>query len=167
MTYSKASRKHNGEISTKDALAAHYRRRIRHIFTGTGLSWDFPDSFRRGQRHADASLPQVPGIAQSHGDPALRVRRGRHSGGAKGNRTPDLLDANESRYQLRHSPVVGRDYQPGRLRVPTDPTPSAGPETAPAGDRSADGCTAPRRGARKPDPRRRCPAPLLQGAGPG
>ena len=25
-------------------------------------------------------------------------------GGAKGNRTPDLLDANESRYQLRHSP---------------------------------------------------------------
>src|ERR1700694_2744161 len=24
--------------------------------------------------------------------------------GAKGNRTPDLLDANESRYQLRHSP---------------------------------------------------------------
>ena len=26
--------------------------------------------------------------------------------GAKGNRTPDLLDANESRYQLRHSPAV-------------------------------------------------------------
>ena len=25
-------------------------------------------------------------------------------GGAEGNRTPDLLDANESRYQLRHSP---------------------------------------------------------------
>jgi hypothetical protein len=24
--------------------------------------------------------------------------------GAKGIRTPDLLDANESRYQLRHSP---------------------------------------------------------------
>jgi hypothetical protein len=24
--------------------------------------------------------------------------------GATGNRTPDLLDANESRYQLRHSP---------------------------------------------------------------
>ena len=24
--------------------------------------------------------------------------------GAMGNRTPDLLDANESRYQLRHSP---------------------------------------------------------------
>jgi site-specific DNA recombinase len=28
-------------------------------------------------------------------------------GGAEGNRTPDLLDANESRYQLRHSPVPG------------------------------------------------------------
>lgn len=27
------------------------------------------------------------------------------SGGAKGNRTPDLLDANETRYQLRYSPV--------------------------------------------------------------
>jgi hypothetical protein len=26
------------------------------------------------------------------------------SGGAKGIRTPDLLDANETRYQLRHSP---------------------------------------------------------------
>ena len=29
-------------------------------------------------------------------------------GGAEGNRTPDLLDANESRYQLRHSPVLAR-----------------------------------------------------------
>jgi hypothetical protein len=28
-------------------------------------------------------------------------------GGAEGNRTPDLLDANESRYQLRHSPISG------------------------------------------------------------
>jgi hypothetical protein len=27
-----------------------------------------------------------------------------NNGGAKGIRTPDLLDANESRYQLRHSP---------------------------------------------------------------
>ncbi len=27
-------------------------------------------------------------------------------GGAKGNRTPDLLDANETRYQLRHSPMA-------------------------------------------------------------
>jgi hypothetical protein len=27
--------------------------------------------------------------------------------GAEGNRTPDLLDANESRYQLRHSPASG------------------------------------------------------------
>ena len=25
-------------------------------------------------------------------------------GGAEGNRTPDLLDANETRYQLRYSP---------------------------------------------------------------
>ena len=26
-------------------------------------------------------------------------------GGAEGNRTPDLLDANETRYQLRYSPA--------------------------------------------------------------
>jgi hypothetical protein len=32
--------------------------------------------------------------------PELRKR-----GGAKGIRTPDLLDANETRYQLRHSPL--------------------------------------------------------------
>ena len=29
--------------------------------------------------------------------------------GAKGNRTPDLLDANETRYQLRYSPLDGRE----------------------------------------------------------
>ena len=29
-------------------------------------------------------------------------------GGAEGNRTPDLLDANETRYQLRYSPAVLR-----------------------------------------------------------
>ena len=28
-------------------------------------------------------------------------------GGAEGNRTPDLLIANETRYQLRHSPLTG------------------------------------------------------------
>ena len=36
-------------------------------------------------------------------------------GGAKGNRTPDLLDANESRYQLRHSPWSVAGYQPTPL----------------------------------------------------
>ena len=34
--------------------------------------------------------------------------------GAKGNRTPDLLDANETRYQLRYSPL----YRKQRLPVP-------------------------------------------------
>ena len=28
--------------------------------------------------------------------------------GAEGNRTPDLLDANETRYQLRYSPLGAR-----------------------------------------------------------
>ena len=32
-------------------------------------------------------------------------------GGAEGNRTPDLLIANETRYQLRHSPKVYRRLQ--------------------------------------------------------
>ena len=36
-------------------------------------------------------------------------------GGAKGIRTPDLLDANESRYQLRHSPWSLARYQPTGL----------------------------------------------------
>ena len=36
-------------------------------------------------------------------------------GGAKGIRTPDLLDANEARYQLRHSPkVLGQTITGGR-----------------------------------------------------
>src|SRR5690242_16176808 len=34
--------------------------------------------------------------------------RGLTWGGAEGNRTPDLLDANETRYQLRYSPPVER-----------------------------------------------------------
>lgn len=35
--------------------------------------------------------------------PATRVA-GHFSGGPEGIRTPDLLDANEARYQLRHRP---------------------------------------------------------------
>ena len=34
-----------------------------------------------------------------------QVRRGSLVGGAEGIRTPDLLIANETRYQLRHSPM--------------------------------------------------------------
>ncbi len=41
-----------------------------------------------------------------------RASRGVFLGGAKGNRTPDLLDANETRYQLRYSPKTLRPYQP-------------------------------------------------------
>lgn len=43
------------------------------------------------------------------------------SGGAEGNRTPDLLDANEARYQLRYSPwwdggSVAGTYSPAARR---------------------------------------------------
>ena len=37
------------------------------------------------------------------------VRAGYSGGGAKGIRTPDLLIANETRYQLRHSPMSAFD----------------------------------------------------------
>ena len=43
--------------------------------------------------------------------------------GAEGNRTPDLLDANETRYQLRYSPsrcapslAAGTSYSPAARR---------------------------------------------------
>ena len=41
------------------------------------------------------------------GEVAKQLSRvGQRSCGAAGNRTPDLLDANEARYQLRYSPLV-------------------------------------------------------------
>src|SRR5689334_6689238 len=58
---------------------------------------------------------------------ALPVRTGRAydvavvSGGAEGIRTPDLLIANETRYQLRHSPMPigrGETVAPGSGRLP-------------------------------------------------
>jgi hypothetical protein len=41
-----------------------------------------------------------------HGYPLIRLTgfKTRVCGGAEGNRTPDLFDANEARYQLRYSP---------------------------------------------------------------
>ena len=38
----------------------------------------------------------------------------RDFGGAEGNRTPDLFDANEARYQLRYSPKRDKDSRPER-----------------------------------------------------
>ncbi len=50
-----------------------------------------------------------PGHCERTADGPTPVGRAQHPDllkhcGAKGIRTPDLLDANESRYQLRHSP---------------------------------------------------------------
>ena len=36
--------------------------------------------------------------------------------GARGIRTPDLLIANETRYQLRHSPKAQVSYHPGSTK---------------------------------------------------
>ena len=64
-----------------------------------------------------------------------------HTGGARGIRTPDLLIANETRYQLRHSPMLEQldDASTGRRRTSIrQPAPrllpdSAGPEPTNAG----------------------------------
>jgi hypothetical protein len=52
-----------------------------------------------------------------------------HVGGAKGIRTPDLLVANETRYQLRHSPAdrPGRSARRLYHRLEPDPDLSGGP----------------------------------------
>jgi hypothetical protein len=42
-------------------------------------------------------------------------------GGAEGTRTPDPLVANEVRYQLRHSPLVGRTRLSNRARLAAEP----------------------------------------------
>ena len=41
-------------------------------------------------------------------------------GGARGIRTPDLLIANETRYQLRHSPKDGYTLAPSEVFTQTD-----------------------------------------------
>src|SRR5690606_16318390 len=56
------------------------------------------------------------GVDPPANDPAYDespAEGGAFGGGAEGNRTPDLFDANEARYQLRHSPVgsEGTDSQ--------------------------------------------------------
>ncbi len=59
------------------------------------------------------------------------TRQHANRGGAKGNRTPDLLDANESRYQLRHSPVIP-------VAQVTSPGPPTGNRSLPRGARQVE-----------------------------
>ncbi len=48
--------------------------------------------------------------------------------GAEGNRTPDLLDANETRYQLRYSPgLVPREHSNQLTRAARGPLLADGP----------------------------------------
>ncbi len=56
--------------------------------------------------------------------------------GAKGNRTPDLLDANESRYQLRHSPGRSCDRPLATLAAHTPLQPNHRTATKPARSRT-------------------------------
>ena len=58
-----------------------------------------PGKGQRQVRHEEG-----PGSLRYRDHSHVGCFRPRRFGGAEGNRTPDLLDANESRYQLRHSP---------------------------------------------------------------
>ena len=44
----------------------------------------------------------------------------RKCGGAAGNRTPDLFDANEARYQLRYSPIARETLREPSARIAAD-----------------------------------------------
>jgi hypothetical protein len=67
-------------------------------------------SAHRLRPRGEELVPRAPtkrtGTAEVLDDMGARTYiAGQRMCGAEGNRTPDLLDANESRYQLRHSPV--------------------------------------------------------------
>ena len=71
--------------------------------------------------------PAAPRATQQPGTaPAPRHTKNRHPdrmsacGGARGIRTPDLLIANETRYQLRHSPKDSNSLAPSQSAVQAD-----------------------------------------------
>src|SRR5690348_7773939 len=64
-------------------------------------------------------------------------------GGAEGIRTPDLLVANETRYQLRHSPAAhGRTRSEQKTYHPAQVTPESGAGARAAGVEQAQEPTA-------------------------
>lgn len=60
------------------------------------------------QDHADSGRRRTQGPNLGPTLPLARARALCGHGGAAGNRTPDLFDANEARYQLRYSPKCAR-----------------------------------------------------------
>ena len=68
--------------------------------TRTQGRWDHPTVINSPTMSAMPKLLRYPG-----------------HGGAEGIRTPDLLIANETRYQLRHSPLRQQEYQRSRGRM--------------------------------------------------
>ena len=80
----------------------------RPIHSSGAPSRDFPAPGGRRRKHGGTG-PPLPGDPNRCGRPrgAWLLQRPDllKFGGAKGNRTPDLLDANETRYQLRYSPL--------------------------------------------------------------
>ena len=82
---------------------------------------------RRPPAHTAPGTPAAPRATQQPGTaPAPRHTKNRHPdrmsacGGARGIRTPDLLIANETRYQLRHSPKDSNSLAPSQSAVQAD-----------------------------------------------
>ena len=71
------------------------------------------DAAVRSQSVLRDEVDALPMITDSASD--LRKR-----GGAAGNRTPDLFDANEARYQLRYSPKTRGSLREPSARIAAD-----------------------------------------------
>jgi hypothetical protein len=60
----------------------------------------------RAACNVDGRLPTQSHLAAQRIFESYRTRRNKADGGAEGNRTPDLLIANEALYQLSYSPAL-------------------------------------------------------------
>ena len=126
------------------------RRRARRARAGFEIDHSEPS----GSRVAISRAAGPDGARNTRGATQHRTNTPRHTknrhpdrmsacGGARGIRTPDLLIANETRYQLRHSPKDSNSLAPSqsamqadhrRVRHDTEPT-HARPRREPEGPR--------------------------------
>jgi CRISPR-associated endonuclease/helicase Cas3 len=92
-------------VSFEDFVAAATGGQVQPYPYQTSLAQSGLPDVLRSPTGSDKTLAAVlPWLYRRTAHPDLSVRAATPHGGAKGIRTPDLLDANESRYQLRHSP---------------------------------------------------------------
>jgi hypothetical protein len=104
-------------VSESRTAEERVRRAVeRHSCSGpVGGRWSSPDLLRRGGPKCLTIATLGAHARVQSCSPAQESKRPSQSdilaGGAKGTRTPDLLVANETRYQLRHSPADRRADQ--------------------------------------------------------